>query len=98
MLTSLLKCNFSNILMKNKARYLKCKYDLNFFFFVPGCLTPESTDLVATVLVLDTKGGQDGQAELEGGEQQLSVAGHGAGQEILITLLLRHPTDRQTDR
>lgn len=92
MLTSLLKCNFSNILMKNKARYLKCKYDLNLFF------RARLSDLVATVLVLDTKGGQDGQAELEGGEQQLSVAGHGAGQEILITLLLRHPTDRQTDR
>lgn len=102
---------FSNILMKNKSRFHKCKICLEcsqfevlmpavwhpslFSSFSAEHLTPESTHLVSTVLVLDSQGGQDRQTELEGGKQQLSVAGHRTGQEILITLLLRYPTDRQ---
>lgn len=69
-----------------------------FSSFTAEHLTPESTHLVSTVLVLDSQGGQDCQTELEGGKQQLSVAGHRTGQEILITLLFRHSTDKQIDK
>ena len=50
-------------------------------------------NLVATVLVFDPQGGEDGQTELEGGKQQLSVAGHGTGQEVL-PLLISLPTGK----